>query len=333
MTVSEVLIQGPDPEVNPEPSESGEIAGRSPMRIAMDRLLSDKVAMICAGIVLLFVLIAIFAPLLCKLFGVEVRAGDPVTDTDSFNYPVIGPPNYGFTWEAPLGLEPNSGNDLLAEWFYGARTSLLVASIATIVSTVVGVVLGLIAGYSRGWGDRVVTFVTDLFLTLPFLLVAIAVSPMLVERWRDNPSMLDDASLIALIVILSVFGWMGLARLIRGEVISLREREFIEAAHVLGMPTRRILFKELLPNLVAPIVVSFSLSLPATIAAEATLAYLGVGVTGRPSWGQTILRAQNWFDEYPLFLYAPIIGIVVLVFALNLLGDAIRDAFDPKSFR
>jgi len=332
MTVSEVLIQGPDPEINPEPS-SGEVAGRSPMRIAVDRLLSDKVAMICAGIVLLFVLIAIFAPLLCKLFGVEVRAGDPVADTDSFNYPVIGPPNYGFTWQAPLGLEPNSGNDLLAEWFYGARTSLLVATVATVFSTVVGVVLGLIAGYSRGWGDRVVTFATDLFLTLPFLLVAIAISPMLVERWRENPAMLDSASLIALIVILSVFGWMGLARLIRGEVISLREREFIEAAHVLGMPTHRILFRELLPNLVAPIVVSFSLSLPATIAAEATLAYLGVGVTGRPSWGQTILRAQNWFDEYPLFLYAPIVGIVVLVFALNLLGDAIRDAFDPKSFR
>lgn len=332
MTVSEVLIQGPDPEIKPEPT-TGDVAGRSPMRIAMDRLLSDRVAMICAGIVLLFVLIAIFAPLLCKLFGVEVRAGDPVADTDSFNYPVIGPPNYGFTWEAPLGLEPNSGNDLLAEWFYGARTSLLVATVATVVSTVVGVVLGLIAGYSRGWGDRVITFVIDLFLTLPFLLVAIAISPMLVERWRENPAMLDNASLIALIVILSIFGWMGLARLIRGEVISLREREFIEAAHVLGMPTHRILFKELLPNLVAPIVVSFSLSLPATIAAEATLAYLGVGVTGRPSWGQTILRAQNWFDEYPLFLYAPIVGIVVLVFALNLLGDAIRDAFDPKSFR
>ena len=332
MTVSEVLIQGPDPEINPEPM-TGDVAGRSPMRIAMDRLLSDKVAMICAGIVLLFVLIAIFAPLLCKLFGVEVRAGDPVADTDSFNYPVIGPPNYGFTWEAPLGLEPNSGNDLLAEWFYGARTSLLVATIATVDSTIVGVVLGLIAGYSRGWGDRVITFVIDLFLTLPFLLVAIAISPMLVERWRENPTMLDNASLIALIVILSIFGWMGLARLIRGEVISLREREFIEAAHVLGMPTHRILFKELLPNLVAPIVVSFSLSLPATIAAEATLAYLGVGVTGRPSWGQTILRAQSWFDEYPLYLYAPIVGIVVLVFALNLLGDAIRDAFDPKSFR
>ncbi|MFI5625123.1 ABC transporter permease [Nocardioides sp. NPDC051685] len=333
MTVSEVLIQGsPEPEIDPEAS-TGEVAGRSPMRIAMDRLRADKVAMVCAGIVLLYVLIAIFAPLLCRLFGVEVRAGDPVADTDSFNYPVIGPPNYGFTWEAPLGLEPNSGNDLLAEWFYGARTSMLVATVTTIVSTVAGVVLGLIAGYSRGWGDRVITFVTDLFLTLPFLLVAIAIAPMLVARWRENPAMLENVSLIALIVILSAFGWMGLARLIRGEVISLREREFIEAAHVLGMPTHRILFKELLPNLVAPIVISFSLTLPSIIAAEATLAYLGVGVVGRPSWGQTILRAQNWFDEYPLFLYAPIVGIVVLVFALNLLGDAIRDAFDPKSFR
>ncbi|MEU0314666.1 ABC transporter permease [Nocardioides sp. NPDC006273] len=332
MTVSEVLIQGPDPEVDPEP-RTKKVAGRSPMRIAMDRLRSDKIAMLCAGIVLLYILIAIFAPQLCRLFGVEVRAGDPVTDTDSFNYPVIGPPNYGFTWEAPLGLEPNSGNDLLAEWFYGARTSMMVASVATIVSTVVGVVLGLIAGYSRGWGDRIITFMTDLFLTLPFLLVAIAVAPMIIDRWGAQPALLDSASLIAMVLILSVFGWMGLTRLVRGEVISLREREFIEAAHVLGMPTRRILFKELLPNLVAPIVVSFSLMLPALIAAEASLAYLGVGVTGRPSWGQTINRAQGWFEEYPLYLYAPIIGIVVLVFALNLLGDAIRDAFDPKSFR
>ena len=332
MTVSEVLIQGsPEPEIDPEPS-SGEVAGRSPMRIAMDRLRSDKVAMVCAGIVLLYVLIAIFAPLLCRLFGVELRAGTP-DDTDGFNFPVIGPPNYGFTWAAPLGLEPNSGNDLLAEWFYGARTSMLVASVATVVSTVLGVVLGLIGGYSRGWADRVLTFLTDLFLTLPFLLIAIAIAPILVDRWREEPALLDNASLVAMIAVLSIFGWMGLARLIRGEVISLREREFIEAAHVLGMPTHRILFKELLPNLVAPIVVSFSLTLPATIAAEATLAYLGVGVTGRPSWGQTILRAQGWFEQYPLYLYAPIVGIVVLVFALNLLGDAIRDAFDPKSFR
>jgi len=126
---------------------------------------------------------------------------------------------------------------------------------------------------------------------------------------------------------------MSLARLIRGEVISLREREFIQAARVIGVPTHRILFKELLPNLVAPIVVAISLGLPAYITAEAGLAYLGVGLTGRPSWGQTINKAQGWFDEYPLYLYAPVVGILLLVVALNLLGDAVRDAFDPKTRR
>ena len=126
---------------------------------------------------------------------------------------------------------------------------------------------------------------------------------------------------------------MRLARLIRGEVLSLREREFVQAARVMGVPTRQILFKELLPNMVAPIVVSFSLTLPAFVAAEAGLSYLGIGVIGVPSWGQTVNKAVPYFDTYPLYLYAPVIGIFVLVVALNLLGDAIRDAFDPKTRR
>jgi peptide/nickel transport system permease protein len=126
---------------------------------------------------------------------------------------------------------------------------------------------------------------------------------------------------------------MGLARLIRGEVLALREREFIQAARVIGMPTRRVLFKELLPNLAAPIVVSTSLMLPAFVAAEAGLAYLGIGVTSRPSWGQTLLQAQTYFKNYPLYLFEPLLAIVALVLALNLLGDAIRDAMDPKTRR
>jgi ABC-type dipeptide/oligopeptide/nickel transport system permease subunit len=116
-------------------------------------------------------------------------------------------------------------------------------------------------------------------------------------------------------------------------VFSLREREFVQAARVIGVPTRSVLFKELLPNLVAPIVVSISLSLPAYVTAEAGLAYLGIGLTGRPSWGQTINRAQGYFDSYPLYLWAPVVGIMALVLALNLLGDSIRDAFDPKTRR
>jgi ABC-type dipeptide/oligopeptide/nickel transport system permease subunit len=136
-------------------------------------------------------------------------------------------------------------------------------------------------------------------------------------------------------VILSITGWMQIARLVRGEVLSLREREFIQSAQVVGMPTHRILIKELLPNLVAPIVISISLLLPAFVAAEAALAYLGIGITQGASWGQTINKAASikYFQDYPLFLWEPLLGIVALVLALNLLGDAIRDALDPKTRR
>jgi peptide/nickel transport system permease protein len=137
----------------------------------------------------------------------------------------------------------------------------------------------------------------------------------------------------ALLIVLVVFGWMPLARLIRGQVLSLREREFIQAAQVIGAPTRRILFKELLPNMVAPIVVSISLSLPAFVAAEAGLSFLGIGLTGTPSLGQIINIATRYFDTYPLYLWAPVITVMLLVVSLNLLGDSIRDAFDPKTRR
>lgn len=315
-----------------EPPTKTDVAGRSPTKIALDRLRQDKIAMACAIIVALFILMALFAPLLTKAFGVELDAGTS-DDTNIYNFPAIGPPDYPFTWEAPLGLEPGTGNDNLAEFLYGARTSIGVATFATLAATFIGVVVGLVAGFSRGWLDRVITFVVDVFLSLPFIMVALALAPIIVLRFRNQPDTLQWWQLASLLFVLSVFGWMTLARLIRGEVLSLREREFIQAARVIGVPTRTILFKELLPNLIAPIVVSISLGLPAFVTAEAALAYLGIGATAFPSWGQTINRAYFYFDTYPLYLYAPVVGILVLVIALNLLGDAIRDAFDPKTRR
>jgi ABC-type dipeptide/oligopeptide/nickel transport system permease subunit len=309
------------------------VAGRSPTQIAIARLRGDKIAVTCLILVLLFVVIAVFAPLLTKLFGVELDGGDPVTDLDPTNFPLIGPPDNGFTWEAPLGLQPNTGDDLLAEWFYGARTSLTVATVSTIAATTIGVIVGLLAGFSRGWMDRVINFVIDVFLSLPFILVALALAPIIVSRFSSQPERLEAYQFAALLAVLSLFGWMTLARLVRGEVLSLREREFVQAARVIGVPTRRILFKELLPNLIAPIIVSISLGLPAFVTAEAGLAYLGIGVVGIPSWGQTINSAVGFFDSYPLYLYAPVAGVIVLVMALNLLGDAVRDAFDPKTRR
>jgi len=309
------------------------VAGRSPTQIAMARLRADKIAVVCFIIVVLFVLIAIFAPLLTKAFGVELHAGNPVEDLDQFNYPAYGPPDHGFTWKAPLGIAPNTGDDLTAEWLYGARTSLFVATVATLVSTVIGVVVGLLAGFSTGWLDRFINFVIDVFLSLPFILVALAVAPIIVSRFGQNPDRLVFWQFASLLMVLSFLTWMTLARLVRGEVLSLREREFVQAARVIGVPTRRILFKELLPNLIAPIIVSISLGLPAFVTAEAGLAYLGIGVVGAPSWGQTVNKAVNFFNTYPLYLYAPVVGILLLVMALNLLGDAVRDAFDPKTRR
>ncbi|QNN52522.1 ABC transporter permease [Nocardioides mesophilus] len=310
-----------------------EIAGRSPIQIAVARLKQDKIAMICLAVVILFALIAIFAPLLTKMFGVEVDAGSPSKDLDQFNFPLIGPPDHGFTWEAPLGLAPNSGDDNLAEWFYGARTSLIVATVSTLAATFIGVAIGLVAGFSRGWVDKVVNFLIDVFLSLPFLIVALAISPIIVTRFGNKPQQLENWQFVSLLLVLSLFGWMLLARLVRGEVLSLREREFIQAARVIGVPTRRILFKELLPNLIAPIIVSISLGLPAFVTAEAGLAFLGIGAVGKPSWGQTIDKAVPFFNTYPLYLYAPVLGVFLLVVALNLLGDAVRDAFDPKTRR
>ncbi len=309
-----------------------EIAGRSPTRIALDRLRRDKIAMVCLAIILVFVFIAVFAPLLTRAFGVELRGGT-AADTDQFNFPVIGPPDHGFTWKAPLGLEPNTGNDLLAEWFYGARTSLMVATIATVVATIIGIIVGLVAGFSRGALDKAVTFVIDVFLSLPFIIVGLALAPIIVSRFGDKPHQLVFWQFLALLCALSFFNWMTLARLIRGEVLSMREREFVQAARVIGVPTRQILFKELLPNLLAPIIVSISLALPTFVTAEAGFAYLGIGVVGIPSWGQTVNKAVTFFDTYPLYLYAPVVGITVLVVALNLFGDAVRDAFDPKTRR
>jgi peptide/nickel transport system permease protein len=313
--------------------EKQDVAGRSPSRIALDRLKGDKVALTCIAVVLFFVFCAVFAGVITHLFGVKLDQGNPVTDTDALNMPVIGPPYHGFTWKAPFGLRPNTGDDLLAEWLYGARTSLIVASLATIGSTVIGVVIGLVGGFSRGWLDKVIGFFIDLFLSLPFLLVALAVAPIIISRFGGQPKTLNIVQFVEVILVLTVFGWMTLARLVRGQVLSLREQEFIQAARVIGVPTRRILFRELLPNLMAPIIVAISLGLPAFVTAEAGLAYLGIGVVGIPSWGQTINNAVPYYDTYPLYLYEPVVGICVLVVALNLLGDAIRDAFDPKTRR
>ena len=319
---------------DPGSTKARTITGKSPLRIAMGRLLRDKIAVVCLAVVLFFVIVAVFAGPIQKLFGVTTETVLPsrFLNPDLTPKAEYGPPYGGFTMEHPFGIAPQTATDNLAFWLEGAQNSLQIASIATVVAMVVGVTLGLLGGFLGGVADRVVSFVTDFFLTLPFILAALTIAPIINERFRDSGNY-ETAQVIALIGVLAGFGWMSVARLIRGEVLSLREREFVQAARVMGMPTSRLLLKELLPNLVAPIVVAASLMLPAFVAAEAGLAYLGIGVTTRPSWGQTLNQGTAYFDNYALYLYQPLLGIVAIVLALNLLGDALRDALDPKTRR
>jgi peptide/nickel transport system permease protein len=322
-----------DHPASAEPVRAASVAhGKSPTRIAMDRLRKDKVAIICAAIVLFFVLIAVFAPLLAKIEGGDVSTFNADL-VDEYGYPTIL-----FDAHHWFGVEPKTGRDNFARWVYGARPSLIVSFVATVFGTIVGVVLGLMAGFLGGWVDRVISWVIDFVLSLPYLLFAIAMVPI-VESLRGgsfnlSPEEQSQTRFFVLIFVLSFFGWAGLARIIRGEVLSLREREFVLAAKAIGVPTRQVLFKELLPNLVAPIVISASLALPAYVTAEAGLSFLGVGlIEPIPSWGQTIANATNWFKADPIYLWLPVIGITALVLSLALLGDAVRDAFDPKTRR
>ncbi len=334
MTLPATELSLHEPEAPATESERKAIAGRSPTRIAIDRLRKDPIAVICFLIVLGFAVIAIFAGTLCDIFGVSTETVRASTRIDlATNLPLKGPPNGSFDPEHPFGVAPATGQDNLAVWLYGCRTSLYLATVAAVLSTLIGVTLGLLAGFLGGILDSIISFFTDLFLTFPFLVGALALAPIISDRFGTDPEKLSTVTFYSLVAILVFFGWMGVARLVRGEVLSLREREFVHAARVIGVPTRRILFKEMLPNLIAPIVVAFSLSLPAYVAAEAGLSYLGIGVFGRESWGQTINTATAWWEEYPEYLLAPVVGIALLCVALNLLGDALRDAFDPKTRR
>ena len=334
-------LSEPPPNEDPNSSRAKAITGKSPLQIAIGRLRRDKIAMVCFFVVVFFVLVAILAPWLKSLFGVTSEDVLPNQFLNLDGLPKVGPPNNGFDPDHPFGVAPRTAVDNLAYWLDGCRNSLQVAAIATLFASLTGITLGLISGFAGGVLDRAISFITDFFLTIPFLLAALSLAPIISERFAAN----DGATFFgthfsyqtiqvgALVMVLAGFGWMGVCRLIRGEVLSLREREFVMAARVLGMPTRRILVRELLPNLAAPIVVSISLMLPAFVAAEAGLAFLGIGVTSRPSWGRIIEQATTYFDTYPLYLWEPLLGIVAVVLALNLLGDAIRDAMDPKTRR
>jgi peptide/nickel transport system permease protein len=310
--------------------EEQRIAGRSLGQLAWARLRRDHWAMAGLVGVVLIVLLAIFAPLICKIFGV---------DPTSFHTDLISAdtslPSGGFSGASrahPLGVEPSNGRDILARVLYGARISLIVAVAATVVQVIIGVVIGLVSGYFGGWGDTLLARIMDVFLAFPILLFSIAL--LVVFQGVDSFLGLSGLTLrVALLIfIIGFFSWPYVARIIRGQVLSLREKEFVDAARAQGAGPWRIMFTEVLPNLASTIIVFLPLAVANAILLEAYLSFLGAGVQPpTPSWGEMINEGIDKITTAPHLTIVPGLMLVLTVLALNIFGDGVRDAFDPRA--
>jgi peptide/nickel transport system permease protein len=308
------------------PGSGAAIEGRSLGQIAWRRLRRDRVAM-AGGIFIVFLI-------LVSLIGSHL-----VQDPNAYHSDLIDPtfsrplgPWGGISMAHPLGVEPQNGRDMLARIVVGTQYSLLIGFLATVLAVVIGVFFGIIAGYFGGWADTVIARAMDVFLAFPLLVFAIALVGVIPNSaWGLSGNTLR---VYLLVFIIGFFAWPYMGRIIRGQVISLREREFVDAARSIGARGPYILFRELLPNLVAPILVYSTLLIPTNILFEAALDYLGVGlVPPTPSWGQMLSNAVTTGFYYvdPMYMVIPGVAIFLTVIAFNLFGDGLRDALDPRS--
>jgi peptide/nickel transport system permease protein len=299
---------------------------RSPWQLLWRRLRSDRVAMVALGVIVVLVLVAILAPLVVKLAGAP---GPNVQDrdaTDMFGTP-IGPT--GDHWFGVDAL----GRDVFARTVYGARVSLLVGIAGTGIAVLVGVTAGLVAGYYRGWVDTLLSRLVDVVLSFPVLLLGIGIASAC-SLGNGCVAGAITPGVRTVILVVALVSWTSIARIVRGQVLSLREREFVVAARSLGASNRRIVLREILPNLTAPLIVYSSLLLPQTILLEAALSFLGVGVSPpTASWGWMIADASDNFDTQWWYMVFPGAALLLTVLAFNLLGDGLRDALDPRAER
>jgi peptide/nickel transport system permease protein len=299
------------------------IAARSPLQLFWRRIRDDKVALAAATFIVLLVLCAIFAPLLIKLVGTTGPTEQNPKVLDSFGTP-SGP-----SGAHPFGVDP-LGRDVFARVLYGARVSLEVAILATALSVTIGVIVGMVAGYFRGWVDTVLSRLVDVLLAFPILLLGIG----LASACSLGNGCLGGAikpGLTVVIFVIAFVNWTYIARIIRGQVLSLREKEFVDAARSLGASNTRIIFREILPNLVAPIIVYSTLVIPQNILFEAALSFLGVGIQPPDaSWGQMLADATSIFDTAWWYMLFPGAALLMTVLAFNLLGDGLHDALNPR---
>jgi peptide/nickel transport system permease protein len=303
----------------------GDVAGRSPLQLFWRRLRQDRVSLVSLGFIVFLVVLAIAAPLVVSILGLPGPNVENLNLTDAFGSP-LGP-----SLAHPFGVD-QLGEDVMSRVIYGTRVSLEVGILGTAISTVIGVVVGMLAGFYRGWVDMLLSRFVDVVLSIPILLLGLGVAAACSVRGCVKG--LVQPGLTTIIFIISVATWPYVARIVRGLVLSVREREFVEAARALGASDARIMFREILPNLTAPIIVYSSLLIPTNILFEAALSYLGVGI--RPptaSWGQMIASATPIFNTAWWYMVFPGLALLLTVLAFNLLGDGLQDALNPRNAR
>jgi peptide/nickel transport system permease protein len=295
---------------------AGRIEGRTQWQLTWRRLRSDRVSMIAIAVIVIVIILAIIAPVFAAITHHPVDTAYPITGENDAGNPV-GPGTNGF-W---LGTD-STGRDLLVRILYGARISLFVGVVSTAIATALGVAVGLMAGYFGGIIDTVLARITDAVLAFPYVVLAIALAAVF------------GPSLTIIMVMVTFFSWAGIARIVRGQTLSIKEREYIEAARSLGAGPFRIMFLDILPNLLAPVLVIATLYIPNAIVFESTLSFLGLGIQPpTPSLGNMLADASNFYQVAWWYLAFPALFLLITTLAFNLLGDGIRDAMDPRTER
>jgi peptide/nickel transport system permease protein len=303
------LGDAPDTSVATLPPD---VVGRGPWALAWRRLRADKVAIASFAVIVLMVLVAVFAPVFAHVTGHPPNMQYHQAGLTPDGLPK--PPSSTFL----LGTD-DLGRDILVRIAYGARISLGVGVLATMLTVVVGVCLGLLAGFLGGVVDLVLARLIDVVLSIPFLLVAIALVSV------------AGPSLTITVLVIGMFSWASMARIVRGQVLFLKEREFVEAARSLGASDLRIMFVDVLPNVLAPVIVYTTLLIPVVIVVQATLSFLGLGLPAPAAdWGGMISEAQNYYTVAWWFVLFPSLALLITTIAFNLLGDGVRDAVDPR---
>jgi peptide/nickel transport system permease protein len=299
------------------------LAARSPLSLFWRRLRSDRVALGALAFIVLLLVVAIAAPLVVKVAGAPPPDQQSTAALDQFGSPT-GPSG------AHLFGVDQLGRDVFSRVVYGARVSLQVAFVSTGIAVVVGTAMGMVAAFYRGWVDTILSRLMDVLLAFPILLLGIGLASACALGDGCLGGLIQPG-LTTVIFVIALATWPYIARIIRGQVLSLREKEFVEAARSLGASNVRIMMRHILPNLVAPIIVYTTLIVPTNILFEAALSFLGVGVQPpQASWGQMIADATSIFDTAWWYMLFPGVALVLTVLAFNLVGDGLQDALNPR---